>query len=135
MWGLGLSFLQFKSNYFCQPNTWKQSSTPSHHPVPHLLSICRIKSLHSLRVIENAAARILTGTRKYEHIKPILSFLHFLLLLTFRIDFEIALLTFKALNSLATSYVLDLLTPYVLPRALRSSNAPLLKRPQSGLKK
>lgn len=77
---------------------------------------------------ENAATRILTGTRKYEHIKPILSFFHFLPF-TFRIDFEIVLLTFKALNSLATSYVLDLLTPHVL--TVRSSNAPLLKKPQS----
>ncbi len=45
----------------------------------------------------NAAARVLTRTRKYDHISPVLSTLHWLPT-KHRIDFKILLITYKALN-------------------------------------
>ena len=35
-------------------------------------------ALHRLQVVQNAAARLLTGTRKFEYISPVLSDLHWL---------------------------------------------------------
>uniref|UniRef100_A0A3P8N6V8 Ninjurin 1 n=1 Tax=Astatotilapia calliptera TaxID=8154 RepID=A0A3P8N6V8_ASTCA len=43
-----------------------------------LLSGCPKNSLKSLQLIQNAAARVLTGTRKREQISPVLASLHWL---------------------------------------------------------
>lgn len=61
-------------------------------------------SLHRLQLVQNAAARLLTGTKKREHITPVLASLHWLPV-CFRIDFKILLLVFKILNGLAPSYL------------------------------
>ena len=74
-------------------------------------------SLHRLQLVQNAAARILTGTKKCHHLTPVLAALRWLPIL-FRIDFKILFLTFKALNGLAPIYISDLLVPYVLLRTL-----------------
>lgn len=68
-------------------------------------------SLHRLQLQQNAAARILTGTKKYDHITPALANLHCRPVL-FRIEFKMLLITFKVLNGLAPNYIKDLLTPY-----------------------
>ncbi len=49
---------------------------------------------------QNAAARVLTRSRKYDHITPILQSLHWLPV-KFRISYKISLLAYKALNDLA----------------------------------
>ena len=46
--------------------------------------------------VQNTAARIVTSASKYEHITPVLADLHWLPVAA-RIDFKIAVLTFKAL--------------------------------------
>ncbi len=51
----------------------------------------------------NAAARVLTRSRKYDHITPILQSLHWLPI-KFRISYKILLLAYKALNDLAPAY-------------------------------
>ena len=43
-----------------------------------LLSGCPNKSLKTLQLVQNAAARVLTKTRKRDHITPILASLHWL---------------------------------------------------------
>lgn len=53
-----------------------------------------------LQIVQNAAARLLTGTKKREHITPVLSSLHWLPV-KFRINFKILLFVFKSLNGLA----------------------------------
>ena len=53
--------------------------------------------LQKLQRVQNAAARIITGTRKYDHITPVLRELHWLPVKE-RIDFKILLLTFKTLK-------------------------------------
>uniref|UniRef100_A0A3B3CUW0 Reverse transcriptase domain-containing protein n=1 Tax=Oryzias melastigma TaxID=30732 RepID=A0A3B3CUW0_ORYME len=78
------------------------------------------RSLNRLQLVQNSAARLLTGTSKRTHITPILSALHWLPV-KFRIDFKILLLVFRALHGQAPIYICDLLTPYSLARSLRSS--------------
>ena len=98
-----------------------------------LYSCLSNKSIHRLQLVQNAAARVLTGTRKYDHISPILASLHWLPI-TFRINFKILLITFKALSELAPPYISDLLKPYAPLRTLRSSGKGLLEIPSSKLK-
>lgn len=50
-------------------------------------------SLARLQLVQNAAARLLTGTRKHDHITPILASLHWLPV-QFRINFKILLFVF-----------------------------------------
>lgn len=79
-----------------------------------------------LQNVQNAAARIITGTKKYDHIKPVLKQLHWLPV-NQRINYKILLLTYKALDGQAPSYVTELLEPYAPTRNLRSSSKNLLK--------
>ena len=69
-----------------------------------LLSGSSRKSLKTLQLVQNAAARVLTRTKKREHITPVLASLHWLPVKS-RIEFKILLLTFKALNNMAPSYL------------------------------
>ena len=86
-------------------------------------------SLKSLQLIQNAAARALTGISKRDHITPVLASLHWLPLKS-RIEFKILLLTYKALKGLAPSYLKDLIVPYYPNRSLRSESAGLLVVPR-----
>ncbi len=90
-------------------------------------------SISRLQMVQNAAARLLTGVRKYEHITPVLMSLHWLPV-RFRIDFKVLLLVFKCLNGLAPPYLSDLLCEYHPERTLRSANQSLLTVPKSKLK-
>uniref|UniRef100_A0A8D0CS33 Reverse transcriptase domain-containing protein n=3 Tax=Sander lucioperca TaxID=283035 RepID=A0A8D0CS33_SANLU len=94
-----------------------------------LLSGCSNKSLKTLQLIQNAAARVLTRTNKRDHISPVLASLHWLPVKS-RIEFKILLLTYKALNGQAPSYIEELLVPYCPTRALRSQNSELLVVPR-----
>uniref|UniRef100_A0A3Q3F3D0 Reverse transcriptase domain-containing protein n=1 Tax=Labrus bergylta TaxID=56723 RepID=A0A3Q3F3D0_9LABR len=91
-----------------------------------LLSGCYGGSLKTLQLAQNAAARVLTRTRKRDHITPVLTSLHWLPIQS-RIEFKILLLTYKALNGQAPSYLKELLVPYCPSRTLRSQNAGLLR--------
>ena len=86
------------------------------------------KSISRLQLVQNAAARLLTNTRRWDHITPVLATLHWLPV-AFRIDFNIILITFKARKGLAPQYLVDLLPNYDPYRTLRSSDAALLKPP------
>src|SRR4029434_2008043 len=94
-----------------------------------LLSGCSNNSKKSLQLIQNAAARTLTRTKKYEHIPPVLASLHWLPVKS-RIDFKVLLLTYKALNDLAPNYLKELVVPYCPLRPLRSQSAGLLVIPR-----
>ncbi len=59
-----------------------------------LLGGCPASSINKLQVVQNAAARVLTRSRKYDHITPILQSLHWLPI-KFRISYKILLLTYK----------------------------------------
>ncbi|XP_051799606.1 uncharacterized protein LOC127532288 [Acanthochromis polyacanthus] len=94
-----------------------------------LLSGCPNSSLKHLQLIQNAAARVLTGVSKRDHISPILASLHWLPVKS-RIEFKILLLTYKALNNQSPSYLKDLIVPYYPSRTLRSQTAGLLVAPR-----
>ena len=83
---------------------------------------CTLKKHQS---VQNAAARLITCSRKYDHITPILKELHWLPI-SERIKFKIMLLTFKALHQQSPVYIQDLVAYYQPPRILRSSNLLLL---------
>ena len=94
-----------------------------------LLSGSSRKSLKTLQLVQNAAARVLTRTKKREHISPVLASLHWLPVKS-RIEFKILLLTFKALNNMAPLYLKELIVPNQPTRALRSQNSGLLVVPK-----
>ena len=84
--------------------------------------------LAKLQRLQNHAARVITGTRKYDHITPVLKSLHWLPVEQ-RIVFKIMLLTFKSLHGLAPSYLSELLHSYKPSRTLRSNSQNLLVVP------
>jgi len=85
------------------------------------------KILHKLERVQNTAARLITRSKKYDHITPILRKLHWLPIKT-RIKYKILLLTYKALNHEGPEYIQDLLVPCT---GLRSKEKSLLKKPLS----
>ncbi len=85
------------------------------------------KTIRQLQLIQNAAARILTRTRKSEHITPVLRSLHWIPV-TFRIDFKVHLLVYKSLNG--PKYMADMLTEYKPNRPLRSLGSSQLEIPR-----
>ena len=85
-----------------------------------------------LQRVQNAAARIVTRSRKSEHITPVLRKLHWLPVIK-RIDYKILLLTFKALRGLAPKYIQDLIKVSSKSRCLRSNTQNLLIVPKTSL--
>ncbi|KAK0143061.1 hypothetical protein N1851_018822 [Merluccius polli] len=71
-----------------------------------LLSGLPKKAINKLQIIHNAAAHVLTKTRRRAHISPVLKSHHWFPV-SFRIDFKILLLVFKTLNGLAPKYLSD----------------------------
>ena len=92
------------------------------------------RTTERLQLIQNSAARLLTKTKRREHISPVLANLHWLPV-TFRIDFKVLLLIYKAINGTGPNYIKNSLVHYVPPRTLRSSTTGLLKVPNYSLKK
>ena len=86
--------------------------------------------LHKLQRVQNAAARLICNVGRFDHITPSLFNLHWLPI-TYRIQFKILLLVFKALNGLAPLYISELIQPKLSSRySLRSStDTSLLKHP------
>ena len=90
-------------------------------------------SIKKLQIVQNTAARIITKTKKFDHISDVLCKLHWLPVQQ-RIVYKLLLLTFRALNQLAPSYISDLLTPYQPTRNLRSGSQLLLNVKPANMK-
>ena len=75
--------------------------------------------IRKLQTIQNSAARLVTRTRKSDHITPVLRDLHWLPVQQ-RIEFKILCITFKVLCGLAPSYLDEVLTRRSAVRTLRS---------------
>lgn len=86
-----------------------------------------------LQHAQNAAARLISRTRKYEHITPVLKQLHWLPV-EFRIQYKVMLLTYKSMNGLAPQYLVELIQPYTPGRSLRSQDQSLLQEQKFRLK-
>ena len=90
-------------------------------------------SIVRLQLMQNKAARIITKTKKNEHITPVLKSLHWLPVER-RIEYKIACLTFKCINDeCAPEYLKSLINVHTPARSLRSSSSQQLVRniPQS----
>ena len=69
----------------------------------------------------------------FDHITPVLKELHWLPI-TSRIQYKIALLTFKCLHKQAPEYLVSLIEKYEPTRNLRSSSSNLLRLPKTNTK-
>ena len=77
--------------------------------------------IKKLQSVQNSAAKLVTRSRKYDHVQPLFYDLHWLKV-DKRIEFKILLLTFKILRNECPSYLRDLITIYVPGKSgLRSS--------------
>ena len=87
-----------------------------------------------LQEVQNNAARVVSGSKKYDHITPVLKDLHWLLIRK-RIEFKILLLTFKCMQGCAPLYLRELLVKQANTRTLRSNTKNLLQIPLTNLKR
>ena len=76
--------------------------------------------IKKLQSVQNAAARLITRFRKWDHITPVLFDLHWLPV-SERIKFKILLLTFKALHQQSLTYIQDLIIRYLPSSSLGAS--------------
>jgi hypothetical protein len=84
-----------------------------------------------LQNVQNSAARLIARRRKFDHITPVMKELHWLPV-SQRIIYKIIiilLITYKALNGLAPSYIRDMLQPLKSTMNLRLSMKGLLSVP------
>ena len=70
-----------------------------------------------LQRVQYNATRVITLTKKRDHITPVLKELHWLPVRK-RIEFKILLLAYKCLHGTAPSYLREMVKQYVLPRTL-----------------
>ena len=87
-----------------------------------------------LQKVQNNAARVVSGSKKYDHITPVLKDLHCLPIRK-RIEFKILLLTFKCMQGCAPLYLRELLVKQANTRTLRSNTKNLLQIPLTNLKR
>lgn len=99
------------------------------------LFICLSQSsLDCLKLVQNAAARLLTkSSRRKTHITSILSALH-RLSIKFKNHFKVLVLTYRPMHCHAPAYISDLLHPYITNRSLGSSGQGSLVVPRARLK-
>ena len=93
------------------------------------------QNLNRLQRIQNRAARLCLGIRKFDRISNIslLRTLHWLPVI-FRIDFKIILLIFKCIHGLAPQYLSELISVRSIDRTMRSSGGLLLDIPKTKTK-
>ena len=98
--------------------------------VTHFYMVFQNTYICRLQRVQNTAARIVTLTRKYDSITPIMFKLHWLPLHS-RIIFKLLLIVYEALNGKALSYISSLLSHRTCSRSLRSSGQELLTVPRA----
>ena len=89
-------------------------------------------NLDRLQQVMNAAARVISRRRKYDHKADVLQDLHWLRVPQ-RIEFKLCLMVYKALHNLAPSYLAELCIPVTAVAArqqLRSSSTGILVVPK-----
>ncbi len=86
-----------------------------------------------LQSVQNAAARVVTKTKKYDHISEKMKDLNWLPV-NYRIKYKVNLLTWKALNGRAPDYISGMLSEREPGRDLRTGKNKVLNVPKSNLK-
>ena len=89
--------------------------------------------IRKLQRVQNNAARVITLTKKHDHITPVLKELHWLPVRK-TIVLKLLLLAYKCLHGTAPSYLRELLKEYVPPRTLRSTSKNLLWELRNNMK-
>ena len=84
-----------------------------------------LQNLDSPPNAQNSAARLVSLSKKRDHITPILQNLHWLPVRS-RINYKVILLTFKIIHGYCPDYLTNLISPYNPPRTLRSTTQNLL---------
>jgi hypothetical protein len=82
-------------------------------------------NIKKLQRVQNSIARIITGRRLSDHITSVLADLHWLLV-QYRIQYKLAVITFKVLTTHEPSYLRDLVQSHAPARQLRSNGRSLL---------
>ena len=77
------------------------------------------QNLNKLQRVQNSLARVVTGTRRRDHITPILADLHWLSVRA-RITFKICTLIYMVRVTQQPTYLADLIFDYTPARSLRS---------------
>ena len=94
-----------------------------------LLQLCSLPhngmNIAKLQRAQNALARVVTNTRRTEHIRPVLKDLHWLPI-NYRIDYKLAILTYKIRATCSPAYLKPFIRDYVPSRQLRSSSMQLI---------
>ena len=88
------------------------------------------KQLSKLQRLQTSAARLVTKSKRRDHINPVARQLHWLPI-NQRIVFKVLLITFKIINGYAPSYLSSLLESYKPKRTLPSATKGLLTVPIS----
>ena len=91
------------------------------------------ESINKLQRVQSAAAKLIFGLQKFDHLSQILKDLHWLPI-RYRIQYKIALKTFKTLRGDGPDYLLELLVPSQNCKSLRSADKNMLKVPKSKFK-
>ena len=81
-----------------------------------------------LQRVQNSLARVVAGTRRRDHITPVLAQLHWLPVKA-RVIFKIATMVFKIRRTHQPSYLAEMIEEHKPQRSLRSSSQLLLKEP------
>ena len=89
-------------------------------------------SVDKLQMVHNAAARLLTRSKKSCHITPILASLHWLPV-HYRIHFKVLTFTYRAIHGPAPTYISEMIRSPPTTRSLRSADKHLLDVPWTNL--
>ena len=98
-----------------------------------LLFGIRKNSIQKMQKVQNAAAKLVTRKRKYDHVTPLLKHLHWLPV-PLRIEFKLLVITYKCIHHIAPSYLSDMLHTREEVRTTRSSDTLQLHVPKTNLK-
>ena len=123
--------LSFRNCFSCVYNCNDHSLIPSFFRSTnfHIFTMYVAKQdLDKLQRIQNTAVHLITGTKRYKHIKSALWKLHWLPVES-RIIFKVLLIIFKIIHGLCPAYLSSLLQLYQLQRSLRSSSKLLFTVP------
>jgi len=85
-------------------------------------------NIQRLQQVQNTFARVVSGTKRREHITPVLRDLHWLPV-TQRIQYKVALITHKVLSTSQPPYLHNLVKESSPTRQLRSEGQRLLTKP------
>ncbi|XP_053138881.1 uncharacterized protein LOC128339283, partial [Hemicordylus capensis] len=88
--------------------------------------------VRKLQLVQNAAARLVSGSSRRDHITPLLMELHWLPI-GFRAKYKVLVITYKALNGLGPRYLRERLLRYEPHRPLRSLEEVRLQLPPTRL--